>query len=50
MIRPDYICPKCQHMSDTSVVMIFKNDIVVEVKCENCKSKIKYTIKAEVVK
>lgn len=49
MIRPDYICPKCQHMSDTTVLMVFENDRVIEVKCEKCKSKIKYTIKAEVV-
>lgn len=49
MIRPGYICPNCKRVGDVLVIMVFENDRVVEVKCENCKSNIKYTIKAEVV-
>ena len=50
MIRPDYVCPNCKRVGDVLVIMVFEDNRVIDVECENCKSKIKYTIKAEVVK
>lgn len=50
MIRPGYFCPNCWYRGDIPEIMIFSDNRVVEVECECCNSKIKYTIKAEVVK
>lgn len=47
----NHICPKCQHIGEMLFIKVFENNLVVVImKCSGCWSKIKYTVKAEVVK